>query len=69
MVLAIATYLAKATELEKTPTISSYFHDTLEKWNSNVKVIPVANIAGKAWNVPKFGTVIVSEYPITITPG
>ncbi|KAM3696781.1 hypothetical protein ACJW31_06G064500 [Castanea mollissima] len=71
LVLAIATYLAKATELEKTPTISLYFHDTPKKCNSNVKVIPVAHIAGKAWNVPKSGTgtVIVSEYPITITQG
>ncbi|KAM3744604.1 hypothetical protein ACB098_06G065200 [Castanea mollissima] len=56
LVLAIATYLAKATELEKTPTISLYFHDTPKKCNSNVKVIPVAHIAGKAWNVPKSGT-------------
>ena len=69
LVLATATYLAKATVLEKTPTISLYFHDTPEKCNSNVKVIPVAHIAGMAWNVPKSDTVIVTEYPITITPG
>ena len=60
--------LAKATELEETPTISLYFLDTPKKCNFNNNVIPIAHIAGKAWNVPKSDTVIVTEDPISPLP-
>ena len=57
--------LAKATKLEETPTISLYFLDSPKKCNFNDNVILVARITGKAWNVPKFGTIIVTEDPIS----
>ena len=68
LVLANIIYLAKATEPKKT-TLSLYFHDTPDRCDSNVKVIPVTRIAGKAWNVPTTGTVIVTEDLITKTSG
>ena len=68
LVLANITYLAKATEPKKT-SLSLYFHDTPDRCDSNFKVIPVTRIAGKAWNVPNTGTVIVTEDLITKTSG
>nr|XP_023879061.1 dirigent protein 1-like [Quercus suber] len=68
LVLANITYLAKATEPKKA-TLSLYFHDAPDRCDSNVKVIPVTRIAGKAWNVPKTGTVIVTEDLITKNSG
>ena len=60
--------LAKAIELKETSTISLYFLNSPEMCNFNDNVIPVARIAGKAWNVPKSGTVIIIEDPISPLP-
>ncbi|XP_075672363.1 dirigent protein 22-like [Castanea sativa] len=66
LVLATATFLAKASDLKETK-LSMYLQDISDVGNPNVTVIPVAGIAGKAWTVTQFGTIFVTDDYITET--
>lgn len=58
--------LAKAQILRETK-MSLYFQD-ISSGGSNATVIPVAGIAGKVWWFTQFGTIFVTDDPITETP-
>lgn len=61
------TFLAMATTHEfKETQLSLYFQDIAA--GPNLTTLPIAGIAGKLWTFDQFGTVYVSDDPITEAP-
>ncbi|PON68688.1 Disease resistance response protein [Parasponia andersonii] len=66
LVLALAIiFLAQAKELTETQ-MSLYLQDIAA--GPNATLTPIAGIAGKLWTFTQFGTVYVTDDPITETP-
>ncbi|KAL5573364.1 hypothetical protein UlMin_022961 [Ulmus minor] len=65
LTLSLALFLAQARDLKETQ-MSLYFQDISA--GPNATVLPIAGIAGKQWTFTQFGTVYVTDDPITETP-
>ncbi|TQD79324.1 hypothetical protein C1H46_035161 [Malus baccata] len=67
LVLTFAAFSAGATRSQlKETKLTVFFHDFVA--GPNTTVIPVAGIAGKLWTFTQFGTVYVTDDPLTATP-
>ena len=63
--MAVIIFVAHAKQFKETK-MSMYLQDVSA--GPNATVIPVTGIAGKLWTFTQFGTVFVTDDPITKTP-